>query len=74
MKYTQPHRQYNVSVLTDSPYTDQLPSVTITEMYYDYRKTDSWKRVKPSKFVYPRARELVKQYRREYAESCAELD
>jgi hypothetical protein len=68
MKYTQPHRQYNVSVLTDAPYTDQLPSVTITEMYYDYRKTDSWKCVKPSNFVYPRARELVKQYRKEYLE------
>ena len=44
------------------------------ELLDDYRKTDSWKCVKPSNFVYPRARELVKQYRREYAESCAELD
>ena len=74
MKYTQPNRQYKLNVLTDAPYTDQVPSVTITEMYYDYRKTDSWKCVKPSNFVYPKARELVKQYRREYAERCAELD
>ncbi len=49
MKYTQQSRQYNVSVLTDSPYTNQLPPDVITEMYYDYRKTDSWKCVKPSK-------------------------
>jgi hypothetical protein len=68
MKYTQPHRQYKGSVLTDSPYTDQLPSVTITEMYYDYRKTDSWKCVKPSNFVYPKARALIKEYRKEYLE------
>lgn len=68
MKYTQPNRQYKVNVLTDSPYTDQVPSVTITEMYYDYRKTDSWKSVKPSNFVYPKARELVKEYRKEYLE------
>lgn len=46
MNYTQPNRQYKLNVLTDAPYTDQVPSVTITEMYYDYRKTDSWKRVK----------------------------
>lgn len=67
MRYTQPHRQYKASVLTDSPYST-LPSVIITEMYYDYRKTDSWKSVNPSNVVYPRARELVKQYRKEYAE------
>ena len=67
MKYTQPHRQYNVSVLTDSPYST-LPPDVITQMYYDYRKTDSWKSVQPSNFVYPKARELVNQYRREYKE------
>jgi hypothetical protein len=47
-------------------------------MYYDYRKTDSWKCVKPSNLVYPSARELVKEYRKEYLEKlidCAgELD
>ena len=74
MKYTQPHRQYKVNVLTDAPYTDQLPSVTITEMYYDYRKTDSWKSIKPSNFVYPKARKLVKEYRQEYNEKWADID
>ena len=73
MKYTQPHRGYNVNVLTDAPYTDQLPSVTITEMYYDYRKTDSWKCVKSSSFVYPKARTLIKEYQREYKEKLADI-
>ncbi len=79
--------------MTDSPYTDkrkasealapQLPSVTITEMYYDYRVTDGWKSVKPSNaegfgftdntaFVYPKARTLIKEYQREYKEKWAE--
>ena len=74
MKYTQPHRQYNVSVLTDSPYTDQLPPDAITQMYYDYRRTDSWKCVKPSNFVYPKARTLIKEYQKEYKEKWADID
>lgn len=71
MKYIQPKPKYNGGVITDSPY--DIP-VTITEMYYDYRKTDSWKCVKPSNFVYPKARALVKQYRKEYAEKLADID
>ncbi len=73
MKYTQPHRKYHGGVLTDSPYTDKLPSVTITEMYYDYRVTDGWKSVKPSNFVYPKARTLIKEYQREYKEKLADI-
>lgn len=72
MKYTQPYRKYNISVLTDTQGAIELPPDAITEMYYDYRNSDSWKSVKPSNFVYPKARELVKQYRREYAKKCEE--
>lgn len=66
MKYTQPYRQYHVSVLTDAP-NITLPPNVITQMRYD-RQTDGWISIRPSNFVYPSARELVKQYRREYAE------
>ena len=66
MKYTQSHRKSHVSVLTDSPYST-LPPDIITQMRYD-RETDGWVAVKPSNFIYPKARELVKQYRREYME------
>ncbi len=66
MKYTQPYRRYNVSVLTDSPYSTLPPNI-ITQMYYD-RQTDGWKAVKPSTIVYPKARTLIKEYRKEYLE------
>ncbi len=66
MKYTQPHRQYNVSVLTDALNT-ALPPDVITQMRYD-RETDNWVSICPSKFVYPKARTLIKEYRKEYLE------
>jgi len=66
MKYTQPYRQYHVSVLTDSPYST-LPPDIITPMRYD-RQTDGWVAIRPSKIIYPKAKQLVAQYRREQAE------
>lgn len=68
MKYTQPYRRYHVSVLTDA-LNITLPPDGIIQMYYD-RQIDGYVAVRPSKMVYPKARSLVKEYRREYAEKC----
>ncbi len=70
MKYTQSYRQYNVSVLTDAP-NITLPPNIITQMRYD-RQTDGWVAIRPSKIVYPKARTLIKEYRKEYLEKLIE--
>ncbi len=76
MNYTQQDQQYRVSVLTclrathrqaDAQKAVNFPEDGIVKMYYD-RKIDGYVAMRPSNFVYQKLRQLVAQYRREYAE------
>ena len=73
MKYTQQNRQYGIGVLTDAPQSIDLPPDAIVTMTFD-RETNCYVASRPSKIIYPKARELLKQYRREYDKALEELE
>lgn len=54
--------------LTETYLAFELPIGAIKEMYYDYRKTDSWKCVNPPSHFYKTAPEILREYRKEYAD------
>ena len=57
--------------LTDSPKPVKLSQDAVVEMRFD-SQTYQWIPNRQSKIVYPKARELVKQYRREYNNALLE--
>jgi len=60
------HGSRNDGFLTDMPKGIQLAEDAIVQMRYD-AQTMQWIFSRPSRIKYPTARELIKQYRREYA-------
>ncbi len=53
--------------LTDVPKAIQLAEDDYVKVRYD-TKAMRWIANRPSKITYPKAKELIKQYRKEYAE------
>lgn len=53
--------------LTDTPVGVKLPADAIVRVRYD-AETMQWIHSRPSKIVYPTAKELIEQYRRERTE------
>jgi len=56
-----------IDYLADMPKAIQLAEDDIVKVTYD-AKTMRWIPNRPSRIKYPTARELIKQYRKEYAE------
>jgi hypothetical protein len=56
-----------INYLADMPRAIQLAEDDIVRVRYD-AKTMRWIANRPSRIKYPTARELIKQYRKEYAE------
>ena len=61
------YAERNDGFITDLPQTIQLSDSDYVRMYYD-RETACLIPSRPSRITYPTARELIKEYRREYAE------
>lgn len=62
------HLEKSTLMLTEKNTFLELPIGAIHEMYYDYRKTDSWKCVKPPSHRYQTAPQILREYRKEFAE------
>lgn len=61
------HAGRNDGYLTDEPMPIQLAEDDYVRVRYD-AKAMRWVFSRPSRITYPKARKLINQYRREYAE------
>ncbi len=61
------HGGRNDGFLTDKPVGIKLPADAIVQMRYDLEAM-RWIPSRPSKIKYPKAKQLIEQFRREYAE------
>jgi hypothetical protein len=61
------HSGYNDGFLTDQPIGIKLSDDDYVHVRYDAQAM-RWIPNRPSRIKYPTARELIKQYRKEYAE------
>jgi hypothetical protein len=61
------HGSRNDGFLTDVPKPIQLSDDDYVRVRYDV-ETMKWIPNRPSRIKYPKAKELIKQYRKEYAE------
>jgi len=61
------HGSRNDGFLTDVPISTKLAEDDIVRVRYD-AKAMRWIANRPSRITYPKAKELIEQYRKEYAE------
>ncbi len=61
------HGGHNDGFLTDAPVSIKLPEYAIVQMRFDVEAM-RFVANRPSQISYPKAKELIEQYRREYAE------